>query len=271
MKPLLKRLLVRLMAVDPLWHLVRHAGLPGVAAARRKVVAPRLVARFAPPCTVRTGPFRGLVYPATVSAGSALLPKLLGTYESELHGVFEAWAGLAFATIVDVGCAEGYYAVGLARRYPGVPVLAYDIAEPARRLCAEMARANGAAAVQVRARCDPAELCALPAGQRHLVISDCEGFELALFTDAVVRHLAASHVVIELHDNVDPSISRVLGARFAATHRVELVGTVPETQKAADVDAPELGNCDAFERAVACAENRGCAMAWLVAAPRGGG
>ena len=35
---------------------------------------------------VRTGPFAGMQYPQAKSAGSSLLPKILGSYEKELAG-----------------------------------------------------------------------------------------------------------------------------------------------------------------------------------------
>jgi hypothetical protein len=35
--------------------------------------------------TVRSGPFQGMRYPGAEAAGSALIPKLLGSYQRELH------------------------------------------------------------------------------------------------------------------------------------------------------------------------------------------
>ena len=48
-----------------------------------------------------------------------------------------------FPQIVDVGAKFGYYAVGLARRYPAAAVVAYDVDWWARRACRRMAAANG--------------------------------------------------------------------------------------------------------------------------------
>src|SRR5512140_2013789 len=62
---------------------------------------------------VLSGPFKGMRY-GDFSYNSALIPKLLGTYEADLHN----WVGEALATgydaVINVGCAEGYYAVGFA-------------------------------------------------------------------------------------------------------------------------------------------------------------
>jgi len=68
--------------------------------------------------TVASGPFRGMRYVAR-AYHSAYHAKLLGTYEMELHGIVEELCRETPGIIVDVGAAEGYYAVGLAMRLPG--------------------------------------------------------------------------------------------------------------------------------------------------------
>jgi len=54
----------------------------------------------------------------------ALTAKLLGTYEKELQDAIRALEKKRFGRIINVGAAEGYYAVGLARNFPNVPVVA---------------------------------------------------------------------------------------------------------------------------------------------------
>ncbi|MBT8196145.1 MAG: hypothetical protein KJO64_06945, partial [Bacteroidia bacterium] len=59
---------------------------------------------------VLNGPFKGLKYSSDNSFGSAFYPKLLGVYEKELHVVFNQIQNNNYSEIIDVGCAEGYYA-----------------------------------------------------------------------------------------------------------------------------------------------------------------
>jgi len=54
---------------------------------------------------VRSGPFQGMKY-TSKSAGSVLIPKLLGIYERELHPVLEYAISHPFQVIVDIGAAE---------------------------------------------------------------------------------------------------------------------------------------------------------------------
>jgi protein-L-isoaspartate O-methyltransferase len=53
--------------------------------------------------------------------------KLLGAYEHSLHDVLLKPVSRQPDPIINVGCAEGYYAVGLARLLPDATVYAFDI------------------------------------------------------------------------------------------------------------------------------------------------
>jgi hypothetical protein len=45
------------------------------------------------------------------AVGSALAPKLIGSYEAELHPIFDRIFRKPYKRVIDIGCAEGYYAV----------------------------------------------------------------------------------------------------------------------------------------------------------------
>ena len=79
--------------------------------------------------------------------------------------------------MIDVGCAEGYYAVGLARMMPGVTVHAFDSQAKARAACAELAARNGVAdRIVIGERFEPDGFEAFK-GRRCLVLVDIEGAE----------------------------------------------------------------------------------------------
>src|SRR5947209_6694984 len=85
----------------------------------------RLVSTHTNGC-VNDGPFAGTRY-IHGAVGSAYVPKLLGIYERELNARIEHACALKFPLIVDIGAAEGYYAIGLARRNPQARVLAFEM------------------------------------------------------------------------------------------------------------------------------------------------
>ncbi len=214
---------------------------------------------------VRHGPFAGMQYlPGQERISGHLIAKLLGRYESQLYPWLEhEWIGGDFDLFVDVGCAEGYYAVGLARAMPGVTVRAYDTDRSAREQCAELAHINGLGErVLVGEECTPETLAALPAA-RVALLSDCEGYERTLLDPALAPNLRGWSIIVEQHDNVDPSISTTIRERFSATHEIATVGS-----PAADgTDVPELGFMAPAERSFVL-EERPLPMTWALLRPR---
>lgn len=183
---------------------------------------------------VGAGPFQGLRLPE-VANRTHIGPFLLGTYEMELHSWWNDLLRRQFDVIVDIGAYFGYYAVGLARRYPSVPVVAFDTDRWARRAIARTAEENGVTNVIVRDYCTPTWL----AGQvltRSLIVCDCEGFELELFGRASIGALDAATMIIELHEGLAPGVTAAILARFRDTHTVDLVSSRIETPISMRVD-----------------------------------
>jgi hypothetical protein len=172
---------------------------------------------------VQAGPFRGMRYLGR-SHGSALLPKLVGSYEADLHPVLRRAIARGPARVIDVGCAEGYYAVGLALRLPGA-TYAFDIAAGARLACRELAALNGVAdRVVIDGECTAARLNEL-AGPGALVVCDIEGAEVELLDPARAPRLRQADLLIEAHDDLrlDVEVTPTLLARFRDSHDVTRV------------------------------------------------
>lgn len=167
---------------------------------------------------VVSGPFRGMVLTPMTHA-EHIGPYLLGTYEAELQPWWDAVLGGSFAQVVDVGAKFGYYAVGLARRFPAASVVAFDTDWWARSALAEMIRANDVGNVRVKAFCSPAwwRRSLVP---NALIISDCEGYERELFCNAEASLFRDATLIIETHDEIAPGVSSDLMRRFAPTHEV---------------------------------------------------
>lgn len=173
---------------------------------------------------VRSEPFEGMRY-VDVSQGSCYIPKLLGIYERELHAVVEELIGYAPQTVIDLGAAEGYYAVGVARRLPDARVIAFEMEERGRTALAAMAALNGVAdRVEVRGKCEAADLRAVLTNSRKAtVICDVEGYEDVLLDPGSVPALADTRILVELHDFIGPGLCERLTERFTPTHSVERI------------------------------------------------
>jgi hypothetical protein len=176
---------------------------------------------------VMQGPFRGM---SLVVDPSVLdWPKLLGTYERELHPVIERAVQPPPRAVINVGSAEGYYAVGLAVRCPSATVLAFDDRPQMREHVARMAVTNGVAdRVRVQGWCGEPELSrALAEHPTALLVVDIEGGEVDLLDPDREPALRVCPILVEEHDFIRPGCSDLLTARFARTHRVEVIREVP--------------------------------------------
>ncbi|MCA9016239.1 MAG: hypothetical protein KDA77_12985, partial [Planctomycetaceae bacterium] len=188
------------------------------------------IERFCPDLTVKHGPFQGLQYPAdSIRRGTIkqveyaevnpvcgnLFPKLIGSYEQELHPVINTLNDRGYSEIINVGCAEGFYTVGFALKFPKAKVYAYDLIPAKREYCFLLAQLNQCEQqIQIHDFCDPETLQSLPIKSRGLIICDCEGFEAELFSEEVIPHLKQCDLLIELHDFVDMTISEKIRQRF---------------------------------------------------------
>lgn len=213
---------------------------------------------------VHNGPFKGMKYPYAKSTGSELYPKLLGSYEKELHPVIEEICQKNYSDIVDIGCAEGYYGVGLALRLKNAQLYLYDINDKALSLSQEMAKIN-----QVDNRISFGNLCSkeillsIPYKKRALIISDCEGCEKYLFTDEVVSKMSEHDFLIETHDNIDIEISSYLERVFSKTHDIHIVLSIDDIQKAKYYNYTELEQYDLKTKYTLLSEKRSSIMEWF--------
>ncbi len=169
--------------------------------------------------TVLAGPFAGMDYSVRAAEG-ARVPRLIGSYEASLEPVIETIAARPYEAVIDIGCAEGYYAVGLARRMPQARVLARDISDQAQRLCRKLAEANGVSGrVEVGglwthtdfALCDTA---------RSVILCDIEGAEDELLDPVAAPGLTRADILVEVHEGMQPGLLARLTDRFAPTHVV---------------------------------------------------
>ena len=214
---------------------------------------------------VLDGPFKGMDYSGTEAFCSALYPKILGSYEHELEAVIlESLAG-DYNLVVDVGAADGYYAVGFAMKSVRTKVVAYEQEARAREELSKLASANGVTGrIEIRNRCDKADILQLPVS-RGLMIMDCEGFEDVLLDQECVEHLSRWDFIIETHDGFVRGVSQRLAARFRATHQVKTMDVIRDLDKADSFQSQFIAAAprEVQDRLLAECREPGC-LRWLV-------
>jgi hypothetical protein len=218
---------------------------------------------------VHHGPFSGMSYLSQVQAddllrGSAFVPKLVGSYEAELADVISRLPVTGYDRVVNVGCGEGYYAVGLARLLPQAHVFAFDIDQPSQDWCTQMARQNEVAdRVTISGACTLNDLRELTA-RRALLFVDCEGAELDLLQPTALPGLEHCDVLVEFHDFINPAISSTLLSRFAPTHALSVISSRERNPAEYSV----LQGLDAMDQHLAVDEFRPVGMQWAFMAAK---
>ncbi len=190
---------------------------------------------------VRYGPFAGMKYTPRAARNRLITPKLLGTYERELHAIMAHVQRAAYDVIVDIGCGEGYYSTGFAVT-TRARVVAFDAEGNELSYAREMAAANGVAEkIQFRRWCKPDDLVETArSAKRMFVLSDCEGYETDLFNSASLPALQRADLLIELHGDAKPTLVQ----RLRNSHRLQIIpfdranrGSRPELKEMSSTDA----------------------------------
>jgi len=216
---------------------------------------------------VQTGPFKGMVIvPNTMWGDGDTASKLLGLYEDELHGFVNDAIANNPDTVINVGCAEGYYSVGMATRLPSSQVFAIDMDERSMHVVNENVAANGVTNVSaINAVVDTAWL------QNHckdlvnpLLIFDCEGAELELLDPDQVPALGHANILVECHDCIVGGITDTLTKRFQDTHTVKYTAQTVKDSYQFDFLQP-LSDCDKW---ALVHEGRPSTMTWLYMVPK---
>lgn len=175
---------------------------------------------------VQNGHFRGMKY-INRSSGSALLPKILGSYEEPIQDwIGEVINSGKYNHILDIGCAEGYYACGFAMNMPNSTITAYDIDLNARVNSNELKQINNLKNIQIKSECTHDELNS-KCIENTLVFCDIEGFEDILLDPIKVPNLKNVDIILEAHDCFIPNLTEKLISRFYLTHTMRIIVNYP--------------------------------------------
>lgn len=173
--------------------------------------------------SVLSGPFAGMKHFNRTSWGS-LTPKWIGTYERELHDIVEVACQKKYASIINLGSADGYYSVGLALRIPSASVFAFDSSIFSQRNTRRLAALNGVGSrVTVAGACGPAQLNEVIRAPA-LVVCDVEGAEVSLLDPVFAPRLSECDILVELHE---PNFIHGIDERAARPIEKLIVGRFP--------------------------------------------
>jgi hypothetical protein len=188
------------------------------------------------------------------AVGSMLGPKLLGTYESEIVDIIEELVRNRYDRIIDIGAAEGYYAVGLLRRDKSTWMIAFEATENGQKLLAEMAERNDVSSrLDVRGQCTTADLqISIGNNMEVAIVCDIDGGEYELLDPVRVPALKSCDILVETHDCYNPKITSTLMERFRSTHTIKRVRSAKRRSR----DLPSADGFSAREVVKLASEHR---------------
>jgi|GEM_PF-3129120 len=175
------------------------------------------------PCVI-SGPLAGMRYIDEFTFGP-IVPRWMGTYEPQLH----SWIGHvlegSYDAFIDIGAAEGYYAVGIARRRPDLQVITFEADLFSRRAQRRLAALNQVNNLRIESVCNHERLEHV-LSLHPFVLCDIEGGEFELIDPARCPGLGRADLVIEIHPLENYSVmevAKIIANRFEITHTAQTV------------------------------------------------
>lgn len=211
---------------------------------------------------VQSGPFQGMhLLNELCWAETSLSSQLLGCFEQELHGIIEHEISRLSQhlnpQIINIGCAEGYYAVGLARRLPRATVWALDIVDKAVDLAQRTAKMNG---VNIVTGGMLDTMFKMP----DFILADCEGAEVAYLDMEKWPGIRQATILVEVHNFPEQHTDTILFERFKDTHSIKVVSEGARNPNAFQM----LHDAPSDVRWALVNEHRPVTMSWFIMSPK---
>ena len=185
---------------------------------------------------VALGPFKGMLYIDDAYVGF-VCHKVTGTYEKEIQQVINDELLIEYDAIIDVGSAEGYYAVGMALFSKAHKVISYEGSDRGRELQKKLIKLNNVnEIIELKEYCDEHILTEEMLKYENIfLIIDVDGYELALLNNELNSKLNKATMIIECHNHCYENMETDLINRFKDTH---IIKSIPVRKKADYNDYP---------------------------------
>ena len=150
---------------------------------------------------------------------------LLGTWELELRETLQEILSINPSGVICIGAAEGYYAIGMAIKFPHINVLAYEDQSKYRHFLSNLAKDNEVKNLVSRGKCMPSDIqtSIRESGERALIICGVEGFEEKLLDPSKSHELEKAFILVEVHEMYVHACEEMLVGRFQDTHRIKTI------------------------------------------------
>lgn len=216
---------------------------------------------------IRYGIFKGYQLPKQTWWGHFdIASKIFGLYEKAV--LDELAASGKVDLFIDIGAADGYYALGMLHSGLADNVICYEKSVLGRKIILESATINSFTnRIEVLGEANLDSLKSLQSeSKKAILLMDVEGFEYALLNKTLLQQFSNYKLIVELHPFTEElNIANAnLISRCESIFNVRLIqDNIRNTNNLNDLNI--LSN---DERALIMSEGRVNQMTWLVAEPK---
>lgn len=219
---------------------------------------------------VAHGPFVGMqIASASWWGQTDLASKILGFYEAEVLAVLSSVDKSRYKHFVDLGAADGYYAIGCV--YAGLfcDAYAFEMSNQGQSVIRANAQLNGVTdSIHIHGFADEnfdrmiPQVCLSQA----VILVDIEGGEFDLINDLILQKLNQSFLIIELHEFMVDNGAEKLAALIARLEKVYKLTWLSTGSR--DLSRfNSLMHYNDSDRWLLCSEGRMQLQRWVVCEP----
>lgn len=215
------------------------------------------------------GPFKGMKLSDEVWwSNNDRITQMLGIYEEHVLKKLSFFAKQGATRFVDIGAADGYFAIGMAYSKIYSKVLAFEI-EPTGQACLKNNSVINQCenVIRVFGEADYSSLKKLLSEDvKTSVLIDIEGAEYQLLDDKMLSLLSSCYLICELHPWMVDDGYKLQKKLIESAKKYFNVELVKRENYSPNIFC-ELDDLSDEERLISVGEGRGKNMEWLVLTP----
>lgn len=217
---------------------------------------------------IKYGVFQNIKYESILNLQAGIVQKLFGVYEIEISSHLLGFFKNRYDYVINIGAAEGLFSIVFEKSLPNTPVYSFEQDFNTRMLFRHMCSINQCNNVVVAGSFDLTTVNDIDALKRGFIFSDCEGFELSVFSKANIHKFENCDLVIETHDHLINDITRNLKEVLHKTHFVQEVLQISLSERAKLVTDPAFQKLTEKTQVTLLNEDRNPLNHWLIAKSR---
>ena len=221
--------------------------------------------------TIQYGLFTGMKFSKKLWWGKSDLTSMyFGFYEQQILNILSNYKNSKYKYFIDIGAANGYYAVGVLFSKIFTFSYAFEISKTGQSVIENLAKLNNVNdSIQIFGECNSISLFNLNKNilNQSFILIDIEGAEFDLLNESMLCFLCNSVILIELHEFFfDNGLNKVSNLINIA-NKYFIINKIISSERNPNI-YKELENINDDDKWLLCSERRKKSMTWLLLEPK---